>query len=33
MAPEQISHTLKVDYPDDERMRVSAETINLALYA
>ncbi|SEA18504.1 Transposase and inactivated derivatives, IS30 family [Bowdeniella nasicola] len=31
-SPEQISHTLKVDYPDDESMRVSTETIYQALY-
>ena len=31
-SPEQISHTLRVDYPDDESMRVSSETIYQALY-
>lgn len=31
-SPEQISHTLRVDYPDDESMRVSTETIYQALY-
>ena len=31
-SPEQISHTLKVEYPDDESMRVSTETIYQSLY-
>lgn len=31
-SPEQISHTLRVDYPSDESMRVSTETIYQALY-
>jgi IS30 family transposase len=31
-SPEQISHTLKVEYPTDESMRVSTETIYQALY-
>lgn len=31
-APEQISHRLREDYPDDESMRVSHETIYQALH-
>lgn len=31
-SPEQISHTLRVEYPDDKSMRVSTETIYQALY-
>ncbi len=31
-SPEQISHRLKVDFPDDERMRISHEAIYQALY-
>lgn len=31
-SPEQISHTLKREYPADESMRVSTETIYQALY-
>ncbi|WP_425553092.1 IS30 family transposase [Gordonia caeni] len=31
-SPEQISHTLVKDFPDDESMRVSTETIYQALY-
>jgi IS30 family transposase len=31
-SPEQISHRLKVDFPDDESMRVSHETIYQSLY-
>lgn len=31
-SPEQISHTLKIEYPTDESMRVSTETIYQALY-
>ena len=32
LSPEQISHRLPVDFPDDESMRVSTETIYQALY-
>ena len=32
LSPEQISNRLKVEYPDDESMRVSHETIYQALY-
>lgn len=31
-SPEQISHRLKVDFPDDETMRISHEAIYQALY-
>src|SRR5665811_1858474 len=31
-SPEQISHALIKDYPDDQEMRVSPETIYQALY-
>ena len=31
-SPEQISHRLKVDFPDDESMRISPETIYQSLY-
>jgi IS30 family transposase len=31
-SPEQITHRLAVDFPDEEEMRVSHETIYLALY-
>lgn len=31
-SPEQISHRLKLDFPDDESMRVSHETIYQSLY-
>ena len=31
-SPEQISHRLKVDFPDDEMMRISHEAIYQALY-
>jgi IS30 family transposase len=31
-SPEQISHRLKVDFPDDESMRISHEAIYQALY-
>jgi IS30 family transposase len=31
-SPEQISNRLKIDFPDDESMRVSAETIYQSLY-
>ncbi|MCE5288665.1 MAG: IS30 family transposase [Nocardiaceae bacterium] len=32
LSPEQISHRLVAEYPDDESMRVSTETIYQALY-
>jgi IS30 family transposase len=31
-SPEQISNRLKIDFPDDESMRISPETIYQALY-
>ena len=31
-SPEQISHRLKVDFPDDKSMRISHEAIYQALY-
>jgi len=31
-SPEQISHRLKIDFPDDENMRISHEAIYQALY-
>ena len=31
-SPEQISNRLKVDFPDDETMRISHEAIYQALY-
>ncbi len=31
-SPEQISHRLRVDFPDDESMRISSEAIYQALY-
>jgi IS30 family transposase len=31
-SPEQISHRLRVEFPDDERMRISHEAIYQALY-
>jgi IS30 family transposase len=31
-SPEQISHRLRMDFPDDERMRISPEAIYQALY-
>jgi transposase, IS30 family len=31
-SPEQISHRLRIDFPDDEEMRVSHETIYVSLY-
>ena len=31
-SPEQISNRLKIDFPDDESMRVSHETIYQSLY-
>jgi IS30 family transposase len=31
-SPEQISHRLKVDFPDDESMRISHEAVYQALY-
>lgn len=31
-SPEQISHRLKVDFPEDESMRISHEAICQALY-
>src|SRR5699024_6156741 len=30
--PEQISHRLKIDFPDDESMRISHEAIYQALF-
>ncbi|MEO9199315.1 MAG: IS30 family transposase [Antricoccus sp.] len=32
LSPEQISAALRIDYPDDERMRISPETIYQSLY-
>jgi len=32
LSPEQIEHRLKVDFPDEEEMRVSHETIYVSLY-
>lgn len=32
LGPEQISHRLKVDFPDDESMRISHEAIYQALF-
>ena len=31
-SPEQISHRLRIDFPDDESMRISPETIYQSLY-
>ncbi|HCX83641.1 MAG TPA: IS30 family transposase, partial [Micrococcales bacterium] len=31
-SPEQISHRLKIDFPDDESMRISPEAIYQALF-
>ena len=31
-SPEQIAHRLKLDFPDDETMRISDEAIYQALY-
>src|SRR5699024_2703182 len=31
-SPEQISHRLKIDFPDDESMRISHEAIYQSLY-
>src|SRR5699024_8186289 len=31
-SPEQISHRLRIDFPDDESMRISHETIYQSLY-
>jgi transposase, IS30 family len=31
-SPEQIAHRLKIDFPDDQEMRVSHETIYVSLY-
>ena len=32
LSPEQISNRLKIDFPDDESMRISHEAIYQALY-
>jgi len=31
-SPEQVKHRIRLDYPDDERMRISHETIYRAIY-